>query len=327
MGKLFFTLVFTFLTGLFLRLPAQINPDNFPHTEISNDMVIMKLALPDPEHGFYRATRFDWSGVIYSLIYKGHEYFGYWKTTHDPKVHEDLAGPVEASVGSGMGYEEAPVGGTFVRLGVGALEKPEEKDFQWAKTYKIVDNGKWRWRKGKDWIEFLHEIKTDNGWGYSYRKKISLRKDIPGFVISHSLENTGSKAIQTDFFNHNFFMIDHDPTGKDFVVRYPFNLSTADDLKGFVKIDGNKLEFIKDLNKGSVWMEFKGYSDEVKDHHVEVLNKKTGAGISYQSSKPIYRMVFWACHSTLCPENFIYLDIPPGGKDSWDMTYTLFVNE
>ncbi len=32
--------------------------------------------LPDAENGMYRATRFDWSGVIGSVKYKGHEYLG-----------------------------------------------------------------------------------------------------------------------------------------------------------------------------------------------------------------------------------------------------------
>jgi hypothetical protein len=28
--------------------------------------------------GFYRTTRFDWSGAIASLEYKGHNYYGQW---------------------------------------------------------------------------------------------------------------------------------------------------------------------------------------------------------------------------------------------------------
>ena len=38
-----------------------------PQAEISNGMIKARLYLPDAENGYYRATRFDWSGIISSL--------------------------------------------------------------------------------------------------------------------------------------------------------------------------------------------------------------------------------------------------------------------
>ena len=102
--------------------------NEFPHAEISNDFVRMQLYLPDTDKGYYRATRFEWSGIIASLEYQGHQYFGEWKSTHDPLFHEDLTGPVEAAITPGLGYTEAKPGETFVRIGVGILEKPDEQE-------------------------------------------------------------------------------------------------------------------------------------------------------------------------------------------------------
>lgn len=96
----------------------------------------MKVYLPNQEEGLYRATRFDWSGVIESATYQGHEYFGYWKDTHNPLVHEDLPGPVEGYIKPGLGYKEAKPGEGFIRIGVGILEKEAEAEYQWTKTYK-----------------------------------------------------------------------------------------------------------------------------------------------------------------------------------------------
>ena len=48
-----------------LLLPAA----DFPQAEITNGQLRVKLYLPDANSGFYRATRFDWSGMIYSLLY------------------------------------------------------------------------------------------------------------------------------------------------------------------------------------------------------------------------------------------------------------------
>ncbi len=45
----------------------------FPEAQISNGQIRAKLYLPDARRGFYRSTRFDWSGVIASLEYNGHQ--------------------------------------------------------------------------------------------------------------------------------------------------------------------------------------------------------------------------------------------------------------
>ena len=52
----------------------------FPEATISNGQITAKIYLPDPERGFYRSTRFDWSGMIAGLEYQGHQYYGPWFT-------------------------------------------------------------------------------------------------------------------------------------------------------------------------------------------------------------------------------------------------------
>jgi len=43
-------------------------------------------------------------------------------------------------------------------------------------------------------------------------------------VLEHTLKNAGRKAITTSVYDHNFFMLDDQPTGPDFVVKFPFAL-------------------------------------------------------------------------------------------------------
>src|SRR5438105_1268097 len=81
----------------------------FPKAEITNGVVIAKFYLPDSEHGYYQGTRFDWSGVIYSLRTLDHEFFGQWFDKYDPKLHDAIMGPVEEfkTGNAGLGYAEA----------------------------------------------------------------------------------------------------------------------------------------------------------------------------------------------------------------------------
>src|SRR5882757_8273928 len=48
----------------------------FPQAKISNGQITAKIYLPDAKNGYYRSTRFDWSGAVYSLQYKGHDFYG-----------------------------------------------------------------------------------------------------------------------------------------------------------------------------------------------------------------------------------------------------------
>ena len=318
------TLIFATVFLVNCTTRQKVDLEQYPARMISNNEVKMKVYLPDPEDGLYRATRFDWSGIIGSVRYKDHEYFGYWKDTHDPLFHEDLPGPVEGYIEPGLGYSEAEAGGKFIRIGVGILEKENEPEYAWRKTFRILDHGKWTTEHGEDWIRFIHEIKSDFGYGYIYTKVIRLKSN--GFTIEHELQNTGKKPIETDQFNHNFFMIDGEPSGPAFTISFPYGISTRDDLKGFLEINGRELHFVKRLDEGnSVFAELSGYGREAEDHRVTVLNSKSGAGVTFTVDKPLYRMAFWACETTLCPENSIWIGVEPGGKEKWTSDYTLFV--
>jgi len=300
--------------------------DQYPSLIISNEEVEMKVFLPDAENGLYRATRFDWSGVIGSVQYKGHEYFGYWKDTHDPLFHEDLTGPVEGYVKPGLGYDEAGPGGKYVRIGVGVIEKPDEKEYSFRNSYKLLDHGTWTTEHGADWISFRHELNSDIGYSYIYEKLIKLKSD--GFIIEHKLQNKGSLAIETDQFNHNFFMIDGEQSGRAFTIKFPFPLSTESDPKGFVEIRDNQIKFIKDLKEDdSFFLLLDGYSNALSDHEVTVENNISGAGVTFKVDKPLYRMAFWACRTTLSPENFIWISVEPGAEEHWKSEYTLFVKQ
>jgi len=57
---------------------GALSAQNFPSHQITNGQISAKVYLPDAKNGFYRTTRFDWSGAIASLEYKGHNYYGQW---------------------------------------------------------------------------------------------------------------------------------------------------------------------------------------------------------------------------------------------------------
>src|SRR5579862_2222134 len=303
---------------------VSLTAAEIPQAEISNGLVHAKLYLPDAQRGYYQATRFDWSGVIASLEYKNHTYFGQWFEHYDPKINDAITGPVE-SYGA-LGYEEAKPGGTFVRIGVGVLRKPDEKQINDFNTQAIVDSGKWTVRTGPDWVEFVQELNdAASGYAYIYRKTVRLTKDKPEMVLEHSLKNTCKKRIETDVYQHNFFVIDGQPSGPDFVVKFPFEPRATRDLTGLAAVDGKQLVYLKELEKGqSIYTLLEGYGTTAKDYDFHVENRKTGAGLRQVGDRPISKLAFWSIRTTVCPEAFIDVKVEPGSEMNWQTVYEFY---
>jgi len=313
---------------IFVAAGAQGTPPaETPQAGLTNGLLEAKLYLPDPVRGYYRGTRFDWSGVISSLKYAGHEYFGQWFEKYDPKIHDAITGPVEEfrTREAGLGYEDAKPGGTFIRIGVGVVRKPEEPRYQTFRTYEIVDSGVWKIRRGKEWIEFTHKLADSSDYAYVYRKTVRLAHSKPVMTIEHALRNTGRRRIETVQYNHNFFVIDGQPTGPGFTVTFPFALRPLNDLKGLAETRGRELHFPKELEKGqSIYTVIEGYGKEARDYDIRIENKVTGAGVRITGDRPLAKLVFWSVRSTLCPEPYVDLQVEPGREIRWRLTYEFY---
>lgn len=313
------------LASLLILALNQAAPTRFPHAEITGGGIKATVYLPDAAAGYYRGTRFDWSGAIARLTWKNHEFFGEWFARHDPLLHDGITGPVEEFLtgDSSLGYDEAKTGETFVRIGVGAVRKPAEAAYRRFATYEIVDPGEWNVTRASDRVTFVHTLRDANGYGYAYTKVLRLAKD--SFVLEHRLKNTGAKPIVSSVYNHNFFTIDNQPTGPDVVVRFGFEPRAMRPLGEPGTLSGRELTFGRELTKGqSVFTELDGFGPSAADYDIRVENRKTRAGVRITSDRPIVKFVFWSVPSTVCPEPYIDASVAPGGESSWRITYQFY---
>jgi hypothetical protein len=304
---------------------SQVALAQFPQATISTSRIRVRLYLPDAQSGYYRATRFDWSGVIASLEWNGHSFFGQWFDRHDPAINDAITGPVEEFLtdGAGLGYDEAKPGERFVRIGVGAVRKPDEPRYRQFSTYEIVDPGKWTVNKGSDWIEFVHELRDTAGYAYVYRKKLRLIENT--LVLEHRLKNTGRKTIATSVYEHNFFMLDGQPTGPDFVVRFPFEPRATGALNNLAEMRGKDLVYLQELQRRqTVQTDLEGFGASARDYDIRVENRKTGAGVRQTGDRPMSKLHVWSIRTTVCPEAFIDLRIEPGRESTWRIAYEFY---
>jgi len=298
--------------------------DKIPQAEIRNELIQARFYLPDKESGYYRSTRFDWSGVMPVLVFSGHSYSGFWNDKYDPTLHDAITGPVEEF--APIGYEDAKTGGSFVKIGVGILHKPEETRYNKFTYYQIEDNGKWKVRKKPDQITFTHTLEHEN-YGYEYVKTVRLIQGKPVLEISHVLKNRGQSTIETSAYDHNFFVIDTTTIGPGSVVKFPFNIKVDSTRIGDIaEIHENHITFKRELTKGETINlgPVTGYGNDSRDYDIKIENQKTGAGVRITGDRPISRIIFWAMPITMCPEPFINIRIEPGKEFRWTLTYEFY---
>lgn len=310
---------------VFATHAQPINP--IPQTDITNGLIHARFYLPDAKDGYYRGSRFDWSGVMPQLEYQGHTYFGQWFEKYSPTIHDAIMGPVEAF--SPAGYDEVKAGENFLVVGIGMVSKVEEPKYSFVTPYQIVNSGFWKVKKKSDKVEFVQKL-TDKEYAYDYKKTVQLIKGKPEMVLTHTLKNTGKRTIVTNVYDHNFFVMDKQPTGPNFVVKFPFNLkSEAPETGQLGKIQDNQIIFLKELSQNDhlFYQSLTGFSDSAKDYDIKIENHKTGAAVRITSDQPLFKIVFWSAQTTLCPEPYIHVKVNPGEEFSWKIFYEFYTVE
>ena len=326
--------------SLLLLLSSVLAAAGLPQAELNNGTIRVKVYLPDAAKGFYRGTRFDWSGMIDSVEYAGHRYYGLWFQRTDSKVRDFVyqgqeivaslstaaTGPAEefSTGNSAPGFDEAKPGGTFLKIGVGVLRRPDAADYDHFRLYEIVDPSKWKTKTTRTSAEFTQQVNDPaSGYGYEYRKTLRLAGSGPEMVIEHSIRNTGSKAISSRVYNHNLLVIDGEAPGPDLTVSVPFEIRSEQppDPK-LAEIRGRQILYRRTLqDQERVMTQMDGFGPGASDYDVRVVNAKTGAGVRITADRPLARLMLWSIRAVMSVEPFVEFTVQPGETYNWKLTY------
>jgi hypothetical protein len=314
-----------------------------PQVKLTNGVLHLTVYTPDAAKGFYRGTRFDWAGVIGHLDYAGHSYYGPWFTKTAPGVDDFsiqdsgvVAGPSSAIVGpveefftreKALGFDEAAPGGTFIKIGVGVLRRPDNKDYTSYIQYPIVDGGKRSVQVHSSSITFTQDVMDPaSGYGYHYVKTVRLVQGKPQMVIEHTLTSTGKHEIESDVFDHNFLSLDELPIGPAYSITLPFNIQLKHVYGlGLASIDGHRILYKKVLEGQDCFATvMRGFGTTASDYDVKIENTQAHAGLRINGDKPLQSIEIWSIRSVLAVEPYVHIDIKPGESFTWHYTYTYF---
>jgi hypothetical protein len=235
-------------------------------------------------------------------------------------------GPVEEF--QALGFADAAPGGTFVKIGVGVLRKPSDgQAYSQFRLYDAADPGTRTVKTTPGGVEFTHAVNdASSGYGYAYVKTVQLTAGRAEMVISHVLRNTGTKPIATTVYDHNFLVLDEQPTGADFVIRAPFDLQTARPPDAaFASLRGHEVVYAKTLvDRDRVSMALTGFGPAAADYDFRIENVNQRAGVRIVGDRPLASLQLWSIRSVLALEPYIAITVPPGGEFTWSYTYTYY---
>jgi hypothetical protein len=312
-----------------------------PQAEITNGPLKVLVYLPDAKIGFFKGTRFDWAGVIGRLEFEKHVFYAPWFTGTDPALRdytatatEVIAGPNTAVTGPveefqrNLGFDDAKPGGTFMKIGVGVLRKPEDgAAYSNYRLYDIVDVGRRTVEPRPDAVTFTQDVRDPaSGYGYAYTKTVRLLPGRSEMRLEHSLRNTGTRRIENSVYNHNFLTIDGRPVDGGYVIKAPYDIkSTRPPASGLAEIRGRDVVYLKPLTANDVVSTpLQGFGSTAADYDFRVEHTGAGVGVRMTADRPMSNAALWSMRTTIAVEPFIAIALDPGQEFTWTLTYTYY---
>ena len=287
---------------------------------LKNENLEIQIDLPLSN---YNSSRFDWTGKIVSVKYKGISVSGMEKLNDIDDTKSGKGFYNEFGIEAPVGYNEISEGDWFHKIGVGLLKKDGE-GYLFSKMYEIQPAVFDIAAKPEN-IIISCKSQNANGYAYEYEKDIKLVES--GFIVKYHLKNTGAKTIITDEYDHNFIAVNNEFISSNYILKFPFNLKpelfdATVNPEGKVKIGQKEITFNATPSEQFFFSNLSG--NETIEASWEIINTKSRIGISETASFKTNKVNLWGWKHVISPELFFDINVEPGKEIEWSRTYKVF---
>lgn len=287
---------------------------------LKNANLEINIDLP---HENYRLPRFDWTGKITTVQFRGKRLSG---TEIDG---QERAAPYgqgfynEFGFDLPVGFAEAESGEWFHKIGIGLLRKDDEP-YHFAKAYDIRP-AIFEVTEELEQLQLICRGPAYNGYAYVLAKEIRLLEN--GFQINYRFTNTGEKTIVTNEYNHNFLAIHRKSIGKDYVLKFPFPIQPSLFIETVnpeeaVAIGAKAINFKKNPQEAFYFSNLAGGKAVAAQWQLE--HRKSKIGIMEKGDFKTRSVNLWGCGHVISPELFFDLFVEPGQTTKWSRTYSIY---
>jgi hypothetical protein len=286
--------------------------DNFV---LSNERLSVEISYPGKK---YCGSRFDWNGFITQVTLDGKHTFCVPEALEPGRGSGGCGLCGEFGIHEPVGYDETPVGGYFPKIGIGLLKRPDMEPYDFFRKYEVmpIDSSV---IKDNSSADLSAVMPVQNGYGYIYRKSISLCEN--RLKIAYLLANTGEKKISTTEYCHNFIGIDGNKIGSNYSLKLPCEINMSE-VHGELATDGRTISWPDSFSE-EFYCQLKDY--ECKDGYSwELYDSKSGAGVKETDDFTVLKFALWGYKHVVSPEAFIKIDLEPGDTKTWSREYEFF---
>lgn len=179
-------------------------------TILRSARLTVEIAAPG---SMYSGARFDWSSFVTQVTLDGRHRF----------LSPESQRPGAGTGGSGLccefdilgpaGFAETAAGEVFPKWGVGLLTRPDDRPYDFSRAYPVAPFTR-RTSATATRLESVTEAEPCRGLGLRLERALEV---VGSDLLSDvSVVNTGTRAVHTREYCHNFAAIDGHPIGPDY---------------------------------------------------------------------------------------------------------------
>lgn len=286
---------------------------------LKSNKIVVEVMDPSHTDRYNTGVRFTPLAAVLSATISGQEFFSN-PVEHNPETEHaglatefDLASPPP-------GFQEAKVGESFVKIGVGLLKKTTPTYQFWVKQVLVQPAPTTvSWEESS--ATFKQSCKGSGGYAYDLAAVVKVTDD--AVSVTWTLTNTGSKPFTSSTYTHNFFRFNDLSVGPDYSVSFPFDY-TASGLKEEQKQTARTIAFNSEIPT-YINAEVKTPADYKGPNQFTVTHARTGQTLIGTTSIAGEKTALHASKSYVCPEQFVDIPLKPKETKSWTRTYTLSI--
>lgn len=256
-----------------------------------------------PEFG----PRFDRTAVVRSVTLDGVELLGPWGLADEFGLFGDGV----------LGFEEAAIGETFLKIGVGRLRRDTEEDYQFSYPYPVEALFPTEVAAAEHTLSVVQQSDGAGPWQYRYSKTYVLSG--PGELsIRYELANTGTVGWSFEHYNHHWFRVAGAPVGPGYAVVTGFELPEAETT---LRHAPHALALAESLASGGVAYYAGDLAGVPPSANTFAVQLDGQAVVTYQATVSPTRFALYADERGFCPEVFMRATVVPGAIVRWSATY------
>ena len=273
----------------------------------------------------YKGSRFDCTGWVTQVtLESGKHTFCMPENLVSGKGSGGSGLCNEFGISRAIGYEKAPVGGWFPKLGVGLLQKSDNHPYVFSHDY-LVNPFKVKVDVGHQNIQFKVQPLECRGYKIELIKTLSLCQD--RLNIAYELYNQGSQSFQTEEYMHNFLGIDNHTLGAGYELRLPGDVRVEEPESSYttelLQLSDGAIKWERNPDR-PFYCKLTGWEEMKADYTWDLLYRPSGIGVRESGDFQISRIMLWGESHVVSPEVFVNIELAPGRSQRWSRTYQFY---